>query len=628
MPGPAIHHIIAKEIANELKTKLDPSYHPFLDRLSGDFASAFYLGSQGPDFLFFNTKDIDPTLKRLIDMYLDITDFIEDFKAQLLAIIPQELKDAVATLEEVYEDVEARSSTLTEISQLLTEAKNLISLLTATLTAKIEQFILDNVEVFELLKHPIQDGQDFKDWWWFDVLHYRRTGQYAQTLLKNSAPGTIEHAYALGYLTHYAADIVGHPFVNIISGGPYRTHPKRHKLVENHEDVMAFKEYTGGVEFVQSKLGEDYIINGDERHLPGNLNNFVLDSLKKVYFESGNSLYGKEMNNDDLNDAYRLWLMWFRKSTNTLDLPKPEPYSFSAEMEEVWNTFVDNLEDLGGSIADGFSGDGGILGVLKAIGLAIISPFLAAAAAIDAVIGAIATLGAAPIRFMISLAYEELYNSYMNLHQAIVLNGFGFPFNSQLPHYLIKHLYDSGTNDTLGHNASTLYNFFPTRKFKPVGMECECHLIYPMPPLATLELDKTAGAPKSYYGMNLKRYIFGPIKFDRERYEFLKKFIEKTGVDHEVTTNEKYNRLYEMGILDAFGSAIDFGCILYQDFLDGKSLADFNLDADRGIGFKAWRKVAVYADVNNENKPHVAVTTDNNVLNIQTDIIDPSSKIL
>jgi hypothetical protein len=268
MPGPAIHHIIAKEIAKVLKTKLDPSYHPFLDKLSGDFASAFYLGSQGPDFLFFNTKDIDPALKKFIDLYLDITDFIEEVKEKILAVIPQELKDAVATLEAVYDDVEARSSTLTEISELLTEAKNLISLLTTTVTAKIEQFILDNVEVFELLKHPIQDGQDFNEWWWFDVLHYRRTGKYAQTLLEKSTPGTVEHAYALGYLTHYAADIVGHPFVNIIAGGPYRTHPKRHKLVENHQDVMAFNKYTTGREFIQSKLGEEYIVNGDERLHP------------------------------------------------------------------------------------------------------------------------------------------------------------------------------------------------------------------------------------------------------------------------------------------------------------------------------------------------------------------------
>jgi hypothetical protein len=626
MSGPAIHHIIAKEVAETLKTRLDPSFHPFLDQLSGDFASAFYLGSQGPDFLFFNTKDIDPALKRFIDLYLDITDFLEEIKEQILAIIPQELKDAVDTLEEVYEDVEARSSTLTEISELLGEARNLISLLTANITAKLEQFITDNVEIFDLLKHPIQDGQNFNEWWWFDALHYRRTGKYAQVLLEQSHPGSLEHAYALGYLTHYAADIVGHPFVNIISGGPYRTHPKRHKLVENHQDVMAFKNYTGGEEFIQSKLGEAYIINGDENHLPVELNDFILKSIRKVYFKNGHSLYGTPMNTDDLDDAYRLWLMWFRKSTNCLDLPLPVPYSFTEEIEEVWNTFENNLEDLGGSIADGLSGDSGILGVLKALGLAVISPLLAAAAAIDAITGAITTLGAAPIRFMISLAYDELYNSYMNLHQAVVLNGFGFPFNSQLSNYLIQHVYNSGINDTLGVSAHDQYNNYPSQKFNPAGMECESHLIYPNP--AVLEKDKCIGAPKAYYGANLSKYIFGPLDFDREKYEKLKGFVEKTEMDNEASTNLKFSLLSELAPEQIFGSAIDFGCTLYQDFLSGQTLADFNLDADRGIGFKAWRKVANYADVNDETKPHVAVKPQNTVYNAQTDIIDPNLNIL
>lgn len=628
MPGPAIHHLVAKEVANALKSKLDPSFQPFLNQLSGPYSSAFFLGSQGPDFLFFNTKDVHPTLKKVIDLYLDITDFIEDVKAKILAIIPQELKDAVEALDAAWDDVAARSSTLTEISQLMTEAKNLLALLMEDVTAKLEEFITHNVEIFDLLKSPIQDGQNFNEWWWFDALHYRRTGKYAQTLLGNSTPGSLEHAYALGYLTHYAADIVGHPFVNIVAGGPYRTHPKRHKLVENHQDVMAYKTYTGGDEFIQSKLGEEYIINGDEKHLPVTLNQFILDSLKKVYFENGNSLYGSEMTPDDLDDAYRLWLMWFRKTTNALDLPKPVPYSFTAEMEEVWNTFVDNLSDMGGSIADGLSGSSGILGVLKALATAVLAPFLAAAAAIDAVLGAITTLGAAPIRFMISLAYDELYNSYMNLHQAVVLNGFGFPFNSQLSNYLIEHVFNSGTKDTLGTNAGNLMSIFPTQKFKPAGMECECHLVYPIPGIATLEKDKSTGAPKIYYGIDQNQYMFGPIHFDRERYERFKTFVEKTGSENESATNERFAALSSMAIEETFGSAVDFGCILYTDFLNHQKLADFNLDADRGIGYEVWRKVAKFADVNDETKPHVAVTTDNLVLNTQTDIIPPSPKIL
>ena len=628
MPGPAIHHIIAKEVVKSLKSKLDPAHHPFLNQLDGAYASAYLLGSQGPDFLFFNTKDVDPTLRKFVKYYLDIVDFIEDVKEKILGIIPQELKDAAAKLEEVYDDVEERSSTLSEISSLVGEAKNLISALESVIVAKIEQFILDNVEIFDLLKHPIHDGQAFKEWWWFDTLHYRRTGKFAQTLLADSTPGSIEHAYALGYLTHYASDIDGHPFVNIVSGGPYRTHAKRHKLVENHHDVMAFKNFTNGKEFIQSKLGEAYAINGNDDRLPSGINQLILQSTEKTYFKNGHSLYGTPMNKSDLDDAYRLWLYWFKKSTNTLDLPKPEPYSFTAEIEEVWDNLVDNLEDLGSSIADGFSGDGGILGVLKAIATAIVAPFLAAAAICDAILGGITTLAAAPIRFLISLAYEELYNSYLNLHQAIVLNGFGFPFNSQLPYYIINHVYNSGTLDVLNHNASSLTNFYPTKKFKPEGMECESHLIYPVPHIMNHEPDKSIGAAKIYYGSDFSRYMYGPINFNRDRYELIKEFIEKNNVDTETTTNTKFTNLFSTTNQESFGSAIDFSCILYQDFLDNKKLSDINLDADRGIGYKSWRKVKAYSHVNDATKPQVAVTNDDKVLHTRTDIIDPSNDIL
>ncbi len=628
MPGPAIHHIVAKEVVKTLKAKLEPSYHPFLDKLDGEFASAFLLGCQGPDFLFFNTKDIDPALKKFIDLYLDITDFIEDLKKQIKDLIPQALKDAADTLEEVYDDIEARSSTLQEISQLVNEIKNLLSILTTTLTAKLEEFITDNAELFDLLKNPIQDGQDFDDWWWFDTLHYRRTGKFAQALLDNSTSGTIEHAYALGYLTHYSADIVGHPFVNIVSGGPYRNHPKRHKLIENHQDVMAYKNYTNGGEFIQSKLGEEYIINGNERELPGGLNKLILESIEKVYFENGRSLYGTKMNTDDLNDAYRLWLYWFRKSTNALDLPKPEPYSFTEEMEEIWNQLVENFEDLGSSIADGMSGDNGIVGVLKAIATAILAPFLAAAAIIDALIATVTTLTAAPIRFLISLAYDELYNAYMNLHQGIVLNGFGFPFNSQLSHYIIQHVYNSGERDVIGHNAASLMNYFPTKKFKLDGMECESHLIYPIPNMINLEKDKCTGAAKVYYGSDFSRYIFGPIDFNRDRYEIMKEFIEKSDGDNESDTNSKFNNLSSVANQESLGSAVELSSTLYQDFLNNLNLADFNLDADKGIGYKAWRKVKEHDHINDETKNHVPVTPEDAVLNTQTDIIDPSNKIL
>ena len=623
MPGPAVHHIVAKEVSKSLTTKLDASYAAFLSKLNGDYEAAYCLGSQGPDFLFFNTKDISPTVKKLVDYYFEVSDFIEDFKKQIMDAIPDELKAAVEGLEEAAD----RSAAIDRIKVLLAAVKNTITLIKDMITTKVEDFVTDKINVFDLLKNPIQDGQEPKEWWWFDTLHYRRTGKYARALLSLSTAGSEGHAYALGYLTHYAADIVGHPFVNIISGGPYRTHGKRHKLVENNQDVWAYRNYTNGKEFIQSKLGEDYIIGGDDRKLPDSLNSLILNSINKIYFKNGISLYGRKMTKDDLNDAYRLWLIWFRRTTNALDIPKPEPYSFTAEIEAVWDQFMDNLEDIGASVADGSGGGGGISGVLKGLAAAILAPFLVCIAAIDFLVAIIETVGTAPIMFGISLLYDELYNAYMNLHQALVLNGFAFPFNSQLSHYLIQHVFKSDVPDRFGHNAASLRGHYPTnKKFKIAGLECESHLVYPFPPETWAESDKSVGAPMSYYSADVNKYIFGPLTLSPQGYEMLKSFVEKAGGDTEATTIQKFNWLREFTLKDQFGSAVDFSCFLYKSFLDNREFADFNLDGDRGVAFKAWRKVAMYSHVNDPSKSPVKV--EDAVLDVQTDIIDPNEVIL
>ena len=47
-------------------------------------------------------------------------------------------------------------------------------------------------------------------------------------------------AYCPYTLIDVAADTVGHPYVNAISGGPYRSHAQRHKGSENYQDVFNF----------------------------------------------------------------------------------------------------------------------------------------------------------------------------------------------------------------------------------------------------------------------------------------------------------------------------------------------------------------------------------------------------
>jgi hypothetical protein len=87
---------------------------------------------------------------------------------------------------------------------------------------------------------------------WSDMLHYRKTSKFAQILWRLAAnweqrgepEGVLWRerlcAYAIGYMTHLGTDVTGHPFTNEKSGGPFRTHWQRHKVVENHMDAQVY----------------------------------------------------------------------------------------------------------------------------------------------------------------------------------------------------------------------------------------------------------------------------------------------------------------------------------------------------------------------------------------------------
>src|SRR5438034_458686 len=100
-------------------------------------------------------------------------------------------------------------------------------------------------------------GYDNKDFFWSDMLHYRKTSLFGNCLWSLAASRGAEpdddarlwsdrlKAYALGYLTHLATDTAGHPFVNEKAGGPFRTHWQRHHLIENHIDAKTHDDEHG-----------------------------------------------------------------------------------------------------------------------------------------------------------------------------------------------------------------------------------------------------------------------------------------------------------------------------------------------------------------------------------------------
>ncbi len=98
-----------------------------------------------------------------------------------------------------------------------------------------------------------QKDRPLHEWYWADFLHYVRSGKFVHELLTHtkqnldSDPHNTQYqnlyAYALGYLTHYIVDVVGHPYVNQVVQAPWRLYWQRHHLVENFIDAYVWDRW-------------------------------------------------------------------------------------------------------------------------------------------------------------------------------------------------------------------------------------------------------------------------------------------------------------------------------------------------------------------------------------------------
>jgi hypothetical protein len=647
MSGPGIHHIIAREFLDKrLQANFtDSASVAFWNEMKqGEFAPAYYLGAQGADFLFFNVNDWPSggAIKPLAKVYYEVEEFIQEFVEKLKKMIPEEVWTLISTLESLAANAVERSVLLSEISSILTDVQNNIDALNKLVETKIQDYIVNATDYFELLSHPQQDGQKYSEWWWFDTLHIRRTGQFLKELLMNSAENSMERAYALGYLTHYTSDVVGHAYVNGICGGPYRTHGHRHKVVENHHDVWAYNQYIGG-EFIKSKLGEQYLYNG-KAEMPDSLKEFILKCIQSTYYDKNGPLYGKEIKLDDIDVAYKTWIRWFMYATDNLDLPIPKAYSLTAEIKEAWDKFTDNVGGIGNWVGSSLSGQSGIIGFFEALAALIAGPILLAGALVDYVAGSVTTLGAAPMRYLLSLSYEALYNAFMNFRHGVTLSGFAYPTVSGLNHYMVNHMMNTGSNDIFNHNAKSLVmaRAYPALKTNIPGLKKEQHLVYPFPFPANLEKDITTGFPFSYFNKTPEWYMTNEKNhFGKNIYNYFKEFNESKGPNPTADeVNNNYKSLSSIAADTGLGNGVDFSFALYKEFIElGNKVEypDFVLDSDRGFAFKSWRKVMDISLVNTplndpaqtnvpiKDKP---VKLEDMVPNTLTDIIDAKGGVL
>jgi hypothetical protein len=139
---------------------------------------------------------------------------------------------------------------------VLEEAQVALGELKTGLINFLEQEVLSYADFFMMFDTGVAKGSDEQSLTWGDMVHYRRTSEIAKNLIRqaeairDSATGDQADnqqkfeqllAFALGWLTHVGTDTVGHSFTNTQCGGPYRNHPQRHHLIENHMDAWNYR---------------------------------------------------------------------------------------------------------------------------------------------------------------------------------------------------------------------------------------------------------------------------------------------------------------------------------------------------------------------------------------------------
>ncbi|MEV7096779.1 hypothetical protein AB0M80_28395 [Amycolatopsis sp. NPDC051045] len=247
MPGWYVHLEAAKQTAQRLRDGDIPPGFPLdladsqaLGETCHTWRNYLALGSLGPD-LFYLLPDFANTtgcvIRQVIRWVVDVWAVLD---AQF-----------VAKWEKWIDPIQTNDAQLT--SQLTGGLSNqlgaILDELSAAVTSAFEGLLARMGDWFGLLTSGVPQGYGNDAFYWSDMFHYRHTYQFPYTLFRQAeqarAAATTDAerldadartAFAVGWMSHCATDVTGHPFTNAKAGGPYRDHWQRHHLVENHMD--------------------------------------------------------------------------------------------------------------------------------------------------------------------------------------------------------------------------------------------------------------------------------------------------------------------------------------------------------------------------------------------------------
>lgn len=605
MPGIITHLIVQQRLHASLRELGGENGRDFSDLLQKDICSHYAgFGSIGPDFLFFSLKEYGTPLDELVNFIFGVYDAFEpliDFYEDNIEPIKDSLEDAVAAVDQAL------------FQGLFSQLKVTADLANSTALNAVAVIVTKNIDLFYPFYPKVQQGAKEDEWYWFDFLHYRRTGRFCSTMWNLSKNDDDLRRYCLGYASHIGTDVVGHSFVNAIVGGPYRTHWHRHKLVENWIDARARNFYPDSASTIgclELEPKDKYVSNGisgsyyyrlckfPNGKLPQKLGKMFLKAVDKTY---GNMPHPITFSFADLDTTYRLWLKWFERSTTIGSAVKPTPVPPpGGAASTLINDYVNGFPSFPGP--GGGGGGFNIGGIFAAI-------FRFAEWLVDVVsytftwiiqhaadivtlpyVEAIATL-----KWLLYQIQKGIYEIYDNLRFMLVIGGYIFPE----PQDLAKSPWGQALLNTsyvhLTGGATADFRKYP-RKQETHGLlgTTEHHLIYP----GTIQEQPHAEpAPVPFHGVFPEAFISQGFPYS-PTIEKLYGCIEPYGAGNKFTHTVDQNTWSTAQL----GNALNFCARLISQRM--AKLPNFNLDADRGYGWKTWRAVDP-AHIETNNPVHV-----------------------
>jgi hypothetical protein len=586
MPGPASHLTIVERQTTRLTSTVS-AQHPVRRALTAAPNHAA-LGSIGPDMIFWaDWGEYTPVVSTIFDIYHTL-DEIYDALMELWGPI----QNAIDKVE----------SSLT--GGLSDSINDTVSLLSATINTAILNYVTNQFDILSLLRPEMQKSGHLNtevDWNWLDYLHHRRTGVMVKSLINRAqARGSDDLlGYAYGWLSHVTADVVGHPYVNVAVGGPYRSHWQRHFVQEKFMDTWVWGFYhTSGVGIPAgppaSGLPWDYAsftnVNSSSLHtridvgsdLPHDLNTLIVQALEDTYLNVPHpNVKGTIpfLGADEVNRAYQMLLTGLETITGKdRYIPRPKPPS-------VFNDDAPPTFPLPGGGSGGSGGSGGgsfsLSKLLEAIWDFVRDMLEYAADLALWLISQVTTPLTYPVRYALYLLQLALYEAYRHFRWGLAISGWVFPEPDELGNAMAQQF----INPAAASFADVLTR--PLQEHPPEQEKCAFF------PASPLEPSAWAAGPYCRYPMNYP-YWFIELEPTDPQFERI--------VGGEITAEEAHrfvnSRLRPAGTrgyAGSLGNALDFFMRRADEIeADGGGpgkllLPDWNLDGDRGYAARCWK---------------------------------------